>query len=669
MFFSNTKSIFLKVTEYVLYVFFILFPFVNYGLYLYSGTTTRAVNMTGMVSILAIIIGCYMFSSKVKLSIPKSPILLSLCIYFVVIFISALFGFNFYTSFWSNVTRMTGIWYLINLGFLIMFISAVCSQELRKRKLILSIVLSTTLYSVLYLFSHEGFGLIFKDYINYAFTFGNSTFAGMYLFGAFILSLYYLLSAEKKKWWMYILPILLMINPSILNTKIFFGDFSDGVLSFVGGARASSLVFFLSIFTLLFAWGISKIKNVKVRQNITIGVFTLAVLGVGFVGTSLLSPNGYVRKAYLSQATSARPLIWEVSNKVIADRPFLGWGGDNFERVFEKYYDNRELQDEYGNEAWFDRAHNVFIDQTIDAGYLGLATYVLIYLCIGICLLFVVLRSRVKNERILAVMLLVYFVMHLLELQTAFDTSVSFVMVAFMLALSIDLFHKAYKDIKKTKLEIELNEPLQYIGGALIIAFFSWTFFTGLIPFMRTQHANGYMRTIGSSEKRLQEYNTLFASQIDPSAFLWRTSADLQRGIAEDTKVLEDPAQVASLNKEFGYLELKYKEYLKNNPRDYRSHLNLADIMIYVRLFQVDKLEEAQNVLDDAITLAPQIPQAYWMKAVAYLYERKFDLAREWAEKGLALNPKIKESQNVVQYVDDSIKTFPNIDLYFFKQI
>ncbi|MDQ5893110.1 MAG: hypothetical protein QG640_121, partial [Patescibacteria group bacterium] len=64
-----------------------------------------------------------------------------------------------------------------------------------------------------------------------------------------------------------------------------------------------------------------------------------------------------------------------------------------------------------------------------------------------------------------------------------------------------------------------------------------------------------------------------------------------------------------------------------------------------------------------------QAPQPYWMKAVAYIYMKKFDLAREYAQKGLELNPLVKQSQNVVSYVEKSIKSFPEIDLYFFKQI
>jgi O-antigen ligase len=668
MFLNNPKSIFIKFVEYALYVFFILFPFVNYSLYLYSGTTTRAVNTTLLVTIFSIILGFWLFDSKNKISLPKSPIVIALCIYFVSMIMSGIYGFNFHTSFWSNVTRMTGIWYVANLAFLLMFISVIISDKAKQRKLILSIVLSTAFYSILYFFSYEGLGLIFKDYKNYAFTFGNSTFAAMYIFGAFILSIYYLYSSDKRKWWMYVLPVLLIINPSIINRNLFLGNWSGGVTSFIGEARASSIVVLLSIISIFFAWIISKIKYIKIRNNTIVSIFVLVILGICFAGYSLLTPEGYIRKIYLAEASSARPLLWEVSTKVIDDSPVLGWGVDNFERVIEKYYDNRQLQEEYGNEAWFDRAHNIFVDQTLDGGYIGLSTYLSIYLVLGLSLLYVILKSKIKEDAILATLLLIYFGLHLLELQTAFDTSVSYMIIVVMLALAVNLFHKTIKEKKGVNVDYDLNKYLKYTFASLTIIFFTYTLFVGLVPFMRTQWANGYMRTIGSSEKRLEKYDILFSSKIDISVFLWRTMIDLQRGIGQNPSILNDSKKVESLNKEAEYLAKKYKEYLIDNPRDYRSHLNLANILIYMNLFSNNRLDEAQVVLDEAIKLVPNNPQAYWMKAVAYIYQAKFSLASEWAQKGLAVNPKIKESQNIVKYVEDSIKTFPEIDLYFFKQ-
>jgi hypothetical protein len=44
-------------------------------------------------------------------------------------------------------------------------------------------------------------------------------------------------------------------------------------------------------------------------------------------------------------------------------------------------------------------------------------------------------------------------------------------------------------------------------------------------------------------------------------------------------------------------------------------------------------------------------------------------LAQQFADKGLALNPKVVQSQVIAKYVKDSQRTFPDLNLYFFSQI
>ena len=433
-------------------------------------------------------------------------------------------------------------------------------------------------------------------------------------------------------------------------------------------AQATSYVTLLSLFALLGIWLVSKIKEAKTRSIVSYSLFGISLLMAIAASFSLLSPDGYVREAYLNRSSAARPLVWEMSEKAIAQRPYFGWGADNFERVFEKNYDNRLLQGEYGNEAWFDRAHNVFIDQLVDNGSIGLLMYFLVYLVTILALIYTALNAETKKDRTFASILIVYFSLHIAELQTAFDTSISYPMLAFLFVSAGALYHRT-RSIKRDNLTVNLNQTAKYVIGAALLTFFSWSLIVGAWPLLQAQLANGAIRTVGSAGERIPLYPALFGSKVDEQAFLWRTATDFQRGISQDPKVLEDPAKVEGLKKEIVTFENGYREYVQHNPTNFRAHLNLADVLIYQSLFQVNKLAEAQTVLDTAITLVSQSPQPYWMKAVAYIYMRKFPLAREYAKKALELNPKITQSEAVAKYVEDSIKTFPEIDLFFFKQI
>jgi len=658
-------SSFWKNIEYLFCGFFVAFPFLNYTTYLYGGSATRSINLIAFSALLGLAYAGWVVVKRGKgLTLWLSPPFIVLALYLASLSLSGVLGLSWQSTFWSMATRTTGVWYFLSLGIFMAMLWPVVSELQGRSRLVLSILFSTALYSVLALFGPEGFGLIFTSYKGDAFTFANSTFAAMYIFGAFMLSVYYLVQAEKKVWWMYALPVVLVVNPSIINPLVWSGNFSNGV---VGEAQASTYTILLSLVALCGAWGISKLKNAGLRARVSYGALALSAVLAIVAGYSLMSPQGYLREAYLSRGTAARPLVWHMSEKAIAERPLLGWGADNFERVFERLYDNRLLQDEYGNEAWFDRAHNVIVDQLVDNGAIGFVLYLLVYAVLLLTLAYVALNAEQREDRVLATMLGVYFALHVVELQTAFDTSISYPMLAVLFVLSATLFQRTWKGFGSGAYKVP--EAVAYGIVALVALFSVWSLFAGVIPFANAQSANGAVRTVGSAEKRIPYYPTLFASPVDVHAFLWRTSTDFQRGIAENPKVLEDSKKVEGLKKEAVIFEQGYREYIRENPSNFRVHLNLADILMYQRLFGVDKLAEAQQVLDTAIALVPESPQPYWMKAVGYIYMRKFDLAREYAKKGLALNPQIKQSQTVMKYVEDSIKTFPEIDLFFFKQI
>ena len=57
--------------------------------------------------------------------------------------------------------------------------------------------------------------------------------------------------------------------------------------------------------------------------------------------------------------------------KGFQEKPILGWGQDGFNYVFNKYYDPAM----YGQESWFDRAHNAPLDFLVAGGILGFLSY------------------------------------------------------------------------------------------------------------------------------------------------------------------------------------------------------------------------------------------------------------------------------------------------------
>lgn len=659
MFLTGSEG-FQKFARAAIYVFCATFPFLIYRGFLFNGSSTRSLDLILLVGILGIGLGFVLFDKKVNVAMPRSPITLAALGLFVVMIISSIVGVDIATSFWSKVTRTTGLFYFIHLGAFFCLLVILFERSDKLRKLLTVVSVSTTLFSLASLMAKDGFGIIFAEREWQGFTIGNSTFAGAYLFAGFVISAYLLWVTPKvdRRWWHYMLPVATIMNPYLL------GLFRGG---FIGSAQSSSVALFASVIMLIGAWGISKIRSIKIRRGAIWGAAGLGLVVGIFAVNSFLTPGGFIQKEYLKDATAARPIVWGLSREAIAEHPLFGWGLDNFDRAYQTHYDNRVMEQENGGEAWFDRAHNVFLDQAVETGYVGLAAYLLVFFTVIGSMLYVIFRSRERGDQTLAVFIIVYLIGHLMELQTAFDTTVSYVPLALMGAAATLVLHRTRVALVGVEKSVwRLSNGFKYAKGIVLIGGFAALFFIGTFPILRAQIANGSVRTAGSSDKRLPIYEQLFSSPINVAGFLNRTTTDLQRGIAQTPELLEKPDRVAGFIKEIDLLAAKHEAYLALHPDDYRARIRLSDIYIYGMLFGQDNLDKAHANADASIAIAPNLPQAYWQHAVAYLYQRKFDLAREWARKALELNPDIEESKRVADYIDRSIKTFPEIDLFNF---
>jgi len=71
----------------------------------------------------------------------------------------------------------------------------------------------------------------------------------------------------------------------------------------------------------------------------------------------------------------ARQLVWPMALKGFKEKPILGWGQEGFNYVFNKYYDSGM----YGQETWFDRAHNAPLDFLVACGILGFLSYLSLF--------------------------------------------------------------------------------------------------------------------------------------------------------------------------------------------------------------------------------------------------------------------------------------------------
>lgn len=353
----------------------------------------------------------------------RSAVLTGVGIFVAVVALADLLGVSVQTSIWSNFERMEGFITIAHLFvYFIVASTVLTSMKLWDRFFYTSIGVSLFLSMYGYL-QVSGALAINQGGVRLDATLGNATYMGIYmLFNIFLLLMLYfrrtkdysreiLLSFFVVSIWflLYLIHVGFSERVDMSRSMYILGTVCVGVLI---GAKylwtrrkimetqvfqhsLSFIIFIIQVSTLYYtatrgallglAGGLLLTailiaffeKNRKRLRKVALAGIVVLFLGVGcFI---LAKDASFVKNSpVLSRFTNlsfkevgSRALVWEMALQGIKERPILGWGQNNFDIVFNKYYDPRM----YSQEPWFDRAHNVVLDWTINAGIVGLLSY------------------------------------------------------------------------------------------------------------------------------------------------------------------------------------------------------------------------------------------------------------------------------------------------------
>ena len=306
----------------------------------------------------------------------KSLIAYCLAGFLIIIGLANLFGEAPLKSFWSNFERMEGYIALLHLGAFFLVASSIfkTSESLSKRasggvswkhwwntSLVASLLMA--IYS---LFQLAGVFKINQGGVRVDGTLGNAAYLAVYmLIHIFVAGIFFYKNRSNTllKWVYGVLFILLTIILYHTATR-------GAILGFLGG------------FIIVALLNLSKRAEPRLRKGSAVALVVLALLAGGFwlardsslVGASpVLSRFANITTEELKGG--GRSFVWPMALKGVMEKPLLGWGQDNFNYIFNKYYDPNMFR----LEPWFDRAHNIFLDWAVAGGLLGLLSYLSLY--------------------------------------------------------------------------------------------------------------------------------------------------------------------------------------------------------------------------------------------------------------------------------------------------
>lgn len=299
----------------------------------------------------------------------RSHILYALAALVGVMAIADVFSPNPGKSIWSNFERMEGLVTLVHLlAYFVVAVSVLCTREAWETVMRWSLAASVYIggYGLLQ------YGGVFESYqsaTRIESTFGNAAYLAVYaLINAFFAVL--LFFRARGSWVKYAQAGYLCI--AALNL----------VVLYYTGTRGTLLGLVVGILVTLGSMALGRAYRRRFLPW-AVGAFMAIVLMGGalveFGDSSIVkgSPvlSRFAPAAIVSSFVDARFPVWRAGLAGFLDRPVFGWGQESFNYVFNEHYDPKM----YAQEAWFDRAHNVFLDWLVAGGILGLLAYLALF--------------------------------------------------------------------------------------------------------------------------------------------------------------------------------------------------------------------------------------------------------------------------------------------------
>jgi O-antigen ligase len=426
-------------------------------------------------------------------------------------------------SFWSNFERMEGLVTYLHLGLYWLVLSSVFTSE-RLWRVFFSSSIGVSLIVCIYgFFQLAGKLEIHQGSVRLDATLGNAIYLAVYLLIHLFLTLYLMMGNRSKSW-----QIIGWIAVIIQAVVLYFTATRGAILGLIGGLIVTGAILII------------RPPSPSWRRRSLYGLGVIVLLVAAFIGLrqAAFVQNSPVLSRFANisaheTTTESRLIIWQMSLKGFTEHPLLGWGPENYNIVFNKYYDPRL----WPQEQWFDRSHNIFLDWLISAGALGLISYLSLF---GVSLYYLWSRRRLftpMEYALLTGMLAAYFFHNIF----VFDNLVSYIF--FMSILAYIHFRVVATNPELAKLQIPV--PISSILSVLAVIIFGAT-----VYFVVAKPLDTATKLIEALSSRTAEASLNYFDQTLTSSYLGRAEARLQM-LSTAYQVLRQPAVSTSTKQEF----------------------------------------------------------------------------------------------------------------------
>jgi O-antigen ligase len=383
-------------------------------------------------------------------------------------------------------------------------------------------------------------------------------------------------------------------------------------------------------------------KEKKVLKQISLGILIAIILAIGtFIS---FRDSNYVKKnptlSRLAEVSwsnvngQARQYVWPMAIEGFKERPILGWGQDGFNHVFNKYYDPRM----YGQEPWFDRAHNAPLDFLVAGGILGLLSYLSLFAA-ALYMLWSRRNLDLSERAILTGLIAGYFFQALFVFDNLMSYVLFFTVLAYVHARSVENreLHKSLDKEIGDDYQNYVLVPIIMIVTAGLIYFVNVPGIMAnrtLINAMRITQTESLVQGLETFKKALS-YNSIGTTEIREQLLSYAYSIFQAKEIPNQNKVAFIDAALAEFDKQIASV-----------PEDARSYILVGNF-----LNNLGQPALAIPKIEKAIELSPKKQQMRFELIRALANTGQMERAQELAKETYELEPKYDQAKKVYETV------------------
>ncbi len=675
------RRLYINLIIFLVFTVVIVLPLFYFPKGVYPYSTPKTLFFQAMVELIA-----FLWLALLIRDVPRSPyapratpFLYGLLVFLFALFLTSVTGEDFWRSLWSTQERGWGAVAFLHAGLFALILASLY-KEINWKALCytsLSVSLFVELLAFIQLWIPNL--LLGSERVGDrpGATFGNPSFlAGYILFHIFI-ALYFLLMSfesegkEKRGEQIFLFAALMLETIALFLTQT-RGD----ILGLAVGGLLLLVFFTVRPPTV-------RVRLFAERKFYVIALVLFLGLGVGFwfTRTSAVWSRipGLGRFATISlddQTLEPRLLALQAVWKGIEERPLLGWGWDNFNIVFNKFYDPRALESGY-IETRFDKPHNFLAEYMVVGGaLLTLGFFGLLF-----CFVYELWKLReTVFAHVFTAALAAYFVRSLFVFDTIGPLFILFFIFGmtdgkyFLRTAGESIPHASYEEGRPRTQESRRERRARlrvdrYAGGgrksmmvACVLLSFFPVYYLSILPLKASNDAywgfNYFLN--GKPNRAIQSFKNGVATW---SPYRWVFKRDYATAVAEAYFNNIDPVTKKSLipDEEAWAAIHAMEEVAAEHPKDAYNHYALIDMYNQVSDLDADALlAAAEREAAVALRLSPRRQEVYFSLAKTKTLKGEYAEALRLTKEALDLNPNVPDAHfyyGLLAYANGDQKT------------